>query len=158
MALANWWRLRQTRLHPKQFQKKEFPFKVTDLWVEVQKLLSLNNLFFSVWWAQLCLNPLTSFFCILDAVFPNMNFVNFLIAWKKMKCDDKYYSQVLFDLEGIWHSPVSHILLQLYSNYFIRHLICYIWVLREIRAKLPELDHRQGGRSIVYFLMWGPCQ
>ena len=54
---------------------------------------------------------------------------------------------MLFDLEGTRHSLASRILLQLYSDNFIRYPICHILVPREIRAKLPELDDLRRRRS-----------
>ena len=59
---------------------------------------------------------------------------------EKLKCDDIHCKKVLLDPQSTRHSPAFNILLQLYSFYFITCPICYIWVLREIRAKLPVLD------------------
>jgi hypothetical protein len=57
-------------------------------------------------------------------------------------------------IEGTRRGPASHILLQLYSYYFIRWLICYIWVPREIRAKLTELDDLRRGRSKMSYKIY----
>ena len=57
----------------------------------------------------------------------------------KMKCDDIHCWKLLLDLEGTRHNSVLHILLRLYSCYFIGCPICYIQVLGEVRVKLREL-------------------
>jgi hypothetical protein len=66
----------------------------------------------------------------------------------KMKCDDIHCWKLLLDLEGTRHNSVSHILLRLYSYYFIGCPICYIQVPGEVRAKLPEFKifEERGGK------------
>ena len=81
--------------------------------------------------------PQTSYFFLwyfcLDVLFTNMNFSRFLLLWQYTLW------KLLLDLEGTWHNSVSNTLLKLYSYYFIGCPICYIQVLGEVRAKLPEL-------------------
>ena len=43
-----------------------------------------------------------------------------------------------------WHSTAFDILLPLYSIYFITYPLCYIQILREIRAKLPVFNDLWG--------------
>ena len=54
---------------------------------------------------------------------------------------------MLLGPEGIRHSPAFNILLLLYSLYLIRHPVCYIQVLKEIRAKLPVFNDLRGWKS-----------
>jgi hypothetical protein len=58
-----------------------------------------------------------------------------------MKYDDIYYKKVLLELDGAWHSLVSHIWLQLYL-YYITCPICHIQIPREIKAKVLALRAR----------------
>ena len=76
-----------------------------------------------------------------------MNFQDFY-CMVKMKCDDIHCWKLLLDLEGTQHITVSHILLKLYSCYFIGCPICYIQVLGEVRAKSPEFKifKERGGK------------
>ena len=54
---------------------------------------------------------------------------------------------MVLGLEGIWHSPAFNVLLPLYSLSLIRHPVCYIRVLRDIRAKLPVFNDLRGWKS-----------
>ena len=98
--------------------------------------------------------PQTSYFflwyLLFDVLFTEMHFSRFLLHG-----ENKMWYYTLLDLKGTQHNSVLHILLRLYSYYYVEGPIYNIQVLGEARPKLLEFKifEKRGGKltAIEYF-------